>query len=111
MDSKELQKTFSDNIKSARNRAGLSQVKLADKANLSVGYICDLESGRRWGTPDTFSKLADALGINPFELLMPSSVSSPSTKDSSPEDIIKMRAALTALGEFITNYRNVSTYG
>ena len=45
--------------------------KLAEKANLSVGYICDLESGRRWGTPETFSKLANALDISPFELLLP----------------------------------------
>ncbi|MBR0033015.1 MAG: helix-turn-helix transcriptional regulator [Treponema sp.] len=47
-------------------------MKLAEKADLSVGYICDLESGRRWETPETFSKLSCALGINPFELLLPS---------------------------------------
>ncbi len=46
-------------------------MKLAEAANLSVGYICDLESGRRWGTPETFSRLADALNINAFELLLP----------------------------------------
>ena len=45
--------------------------ELAEKADLSVGYICDLESGRRWGTLETFSKLARALNVNPFELLLP----------------------------------------
>ena len=71
MNSDELQKLFSTNLKNARNRANLSQLKLAEKANLSLGYICDLESGRRWGTPETFAKLANALEINPYELLLP----------------------------------------
>ncbi|MBD5433514.1 MAG: helix-turn-helix transcriptional regulator [Treponema sp.] len=71
MNSAELQKLFSKNLKNARNRLHFSQMKLAEKSDLSVGYICDLESGRRWGTPETFSKLADALNINPFELLLP----------------------------------------
>ena len=71
MNSAELQKLFSTNLKNARNRLHFSQMKLAEKSDLSVGYICDLESGRRWGTPETFSKLADALNINPFELLLP----------------------------------------
>lgn len=56
-------------------------MKLAEKANLSVGYICDLESGRRWGTPETFAKLADALNINPFELLLPAASSAQESED------------------------------
>lgn len=71
MNSDELQKIFSSNLKKARNRENLSQLKLAEKANLSLGYICDLEGGRRWGTPETFSRLATALQINPYELLLP----------------------------------------
>lgn len=66
----ELQAVFSRNIKDGRTRLGLSQLKFAEKADLSVGYICDLESGRRWGTPETFAKLAAALGVEPFRLLM-----------------------------------------
>lgn len=62
---------FSTNLKAARNRNRFSQMKLAELADLSVGYICDLESGKRWGTPETFSKLANALKISPFELLIP----------------------------------------
>ncbi len=71
MNSEQLQELFSSNLKEMRIRANLSQMKLAEKADLSVGYICDLESGRRWGTPETFSKLARALDVNPFELLLP----------------------------------------
>ena len=71
MNAEQLQELFSSNLKEMRIRANLSQMKLAEKADLSVGYICDLESGRRWGTPETFSKLARALDVNPFELLLP----------------------------------------
>lgn len=71
MNAAELQELFSSNLKELRVQANLSQMKLAEKADLSVGYICDLESGRRWGTPETFSKLAFALEVNPFELLLP----------------------------------------
>ena len=46
-------------------------MKLAEKADLSVGYIYDLEAGKRWGTPETFAKLSNALGIRAFELLVP----------------------------------------
>ena len=70
MISKELQAIFSRNIKAERTRRGLSQLKFAEKADLSVGYVCDLESGRRWGTPETFVKLAEALEIEPFQLLL-----------------------------------------
>lgn len=71
MNAEQLQELFSSNLKEMRTRANLSQMKLAEKADLSVGYICDLESGRRWGTPETFSKLAHALDVNPYELLLP----------------------------------------
>ena len=51
----------------------MSQMKLAEKADLSVSYVCDIESGRRWGTPETFTRLAKALEVSPFELLIPQS--------------------------------------
>ena len=89
MNSTELQEIFSSNLKNARARANLSQINLAVKANLSVSYICDLESGRRWGTPETFAKLSSALNINPFELLLPRPL-------SSDEDNIANRRELLA---------------
>ncbi len=102
MNSKELQEIFSSNLKNARSRANLSQMKLAEKANLSVGYICDLESGRRWGTPETFSRLATALDINPFELLLPINLDA-----SSSFELSKQREILAKLNESLR--KNIST--
>lgn len=44
---------------------------LAERADLSVGYLCDLEAGKKWGTPETISKLAAALNVQPFQLFLP----------------------------------------
>ena len=98
MNASQLQEIFSSNLKKARNRKNLSQMKLAENANLSVGYICDLESGRRWGTPETFAKLSEALNINPFELLLPKS------EDSlSAEKINENHALFSKIEEALEN--------
>ena len=57
-------------------------MKLAEKADLSVSYVCDIESGRRWGTPETFTRLANALEVSPFELLLPKSHNPPAAVSS-----------------------------
>lgn len=68
MTSEELRKTFSSNIKKYRKIFGLTQMMLAEKADISVGYLCDLEAGNKWATPETIVKLADALNLKPFQL-------------------------------------------
>ena len=93
MDSTDLQHVFSTNLKNARNRAHISQLKLAEKADLSVGYICDLENGRRWGTPETFARLANALGIRAYELLLPADGSQPESLFA-PQTAAELEVAL-----------------
>ena len=70
MNSEELRKTVGDNIKRYRKINNLTQMALSEKANLSVGYLCDLESGKKWGTPETISRLSIALNIQPFQLFL-----------------------------------------
>ncbi len=50
-------------LKAIRKWRGLSQVDLAERVGVAQGYISDLESGRRQGTPETLVRLADALDI------------------------------------------------
>lgn len=71
MNSNELQQIFIENLKNARKKANLSQMKLADLTEFSVGFIGDLESGRRWCTLETLAKLADVLNVKPYKLLEP----------------------------------------
>ena len=49
----------------------MTQMQLAEAADISVGFLCDLESGKKWGTLETMAKLAKALHIKPYQLLMP----------------------------------------
>ena len=81
MTSEELRMTVAENIKSYRKMNNLTQMALAEKADLSVGYLHDLEAGTKWGMPETMVKLATALNVQPFQFFIndnekPSTISS-----------------------------------
>ena len=50
-------------LKAIRNRRGETQSHLKFKTGIAQGYLSDLESGRRTGTPETIAKLAQALNV------------------------------------------------
>jgi len=62
---------LSGNIKKYRKYLGYSQEKLAEKANLSSQTLNDIEGCRRWVSALTMTKLAKALHIAEYQLLMP----------------------------------------
>lgn len=45
---------------------------LAEFSGLSQAGITHIETGQRWPSADTIEKIAKALGIDEFELFMPS---------------------------------------
>ena len=55
-------------LKAIRNWRGQTQLHLTSVTGISQGYLSDLESGRRTGTPETVAKLAQALDV-PVEWL------------------------------------------
>ena len=55
-------------LKAVRNWRGEMQLHLNFKTGIGQGYLSDLESGRRTGTPETIAKLAQALNV-PVEWL------------------------------------------
>ena len=71
MTEKDLHKIFSANIKKHRNVLHWSQVQLAKETKVSINFINDLESGKKWASIVTMVKLANALKIEPHELLKP----------------------------------------
>ena len=71
MEPSEIKKVFTSNIKKYRMLNGMTQMELSIAADLSVGFLCDLESGKKWGTLETMAKLAKALNIKPYQLLLP----------------------------------------
>ena len=56
------------NIKEARQKMQLSQAALAEKADLSSGYISFIETGARGLSIEAFVNLANALGASADEL-------------------------------------------
>jgi transcriptional regulator with XRE-family HTH domain len=71
MTEKELRKLFSSNLREYRGRFKWSQVALAKKTGVSINFINDIESERKWISPATLIKLANALNIEAYELLKP----------------------------------------
>lgn len=60
---------FSDKVYYLRKKKGLTQVELAEKANVSQGMIWLFESGRRKPTKNTELQLAKVLGVKPIDLM------------------------------------------
>jgi len=71
MTDKELRGIFSANIKRHRQYRNLSQADLAEKLDISVNFLCNIENGNRWISPQTLVKFATALNIEPYELFKP----------------------------------------
>jgi transcriptional regulator with XRE-family HTH domain len=71
MNDKELRGIFSANIKRHRHSRSLSQADLAEKLDISVNFLCNIENGNRWISPQTLVKFASALNVEPYELFKP----------------------------------------
>jgi transcriptional regulator with XRE-family HTH domain len=59
---------LADNIKEYRRKKGLTQEKLAEKANMSLHYLAIIELSRKFPSGDMLERLAKALEIEPHEL-------------------------------------------
>jgi transcriptional regulator with XRE-family HTH domain len=76
----DLKALFSQNIKQYRLASGFSLEEFAEKAEISVPYLCAIERSEKWCSPSVFVKLAHALGLEPHDLLKPESASSREVK-------------------------------
>ena len=56
-------------IKKIRNNKMLTQAYLAEKANISVNYIGDIENGRKKISLEYFLSICQALEINPAQII------------------------------------------
>jgi len=64
-----IKKQLGQKIKKLRLQANYSQEKLASKAKLHRTYISDIERGERNVSVENIKKIADALKVDPSELL------------------------------------------
>ena len=69
MTERELLKVLGSNIKLFRGRNNWTQGELSEKINISVNFLSDIETGKKWPSPVTLVKLADIFKIEVYELL------------------------------------------
>ncbi len=62
-------KSLGTRIKKLRNNLGLTQASLAERAELDIGYLAQLERGLKAPSLDALSRIADALKVKPGFLL------------------------------------------
>lgn len=61
----EQQNLIITRLRQEREKAGLSQLELALKADISQNMVNYIETGKRTPSLDTFLKICNALNINP----------------------------------------------
>jgi len=71
MTERELLKVLSGNIKQYRGRYKWTQAELAEKIDISINFLSDIENAKKWPSPTTMVKLADIFNISAYELLKP----------------------------------------
>lgn len=108
----ELKETLSKNIKKYR-KGKFTQETLAEAIGVSSQNINDIEGKRRWPREETLVKLADILGIEIYELFIPSE--NLINKNNNVLDIEKIRNQLnnelvskirTSVNKVLDNFEN-----
>jgi transcriptional regulator with XRE-family HTH domain len=62
-----LREILADNLRKNRRRCGMTQAKLAEKADVSTHFIAMIEIARKFPAPESLDKIAAALGIETWE--------------------------------------------
>lgn len=68
-DLRTLPKRFGKAVREARKAAGLSQEKLAEKADLTLNFVGEVERGEKLASIKTAAQLAVGLGMTAAELM------------------------------------------
>jgi transcriptional regulator with XRE-family HTH domain len=76
-----IQELFITNLRDYRRQCKLSQLKLAEKCNSSQTYIAEIETGKKFPSPDTIERIAAALDIPSYYLFQNEPVNTPDTTE------------------------------
>ena len=63
-----IRKLLASNIRTYRKELGLTQSKLAEKANTATRYIAMIEGCKNFPSPEMMERIANALGKDTIEL-------------------------------------------
>jgi transcriptional regulator with XRE-family HTH domain len=68
MNTQEIKDLFGRNVRYHRFHKQLSQAALAEKANISVTFLSNIERGKMFPKVETLSRLTESLGVEVHEL-------------------------------------------
>ena len=84
----QVRELFAENLRKNRQKRGLSQEKLAEKAAISTHYLTMIELARNFPKSEVIERLANALGIEVHELFVVS--------HSQADELEKLHRAITS---------------
>ena len=103
MTEKDLRAILSANIRRYRNYRKFTQAEFAERIDISIPFLSDIENGKKWVSPNTLARIADTLDIEAYELLKPEKV----LPDKSINVIEKYTADIySAFEKTLDNLRN-----
>jgi len=78
MTENQLRTIVSANIRRFRDYRKWTQAEFAEKLDISVNFLSDIENGKKWISPASMVKFASVLNIEPYELFKPADTPPPS---------------------------------
>ena len=69
MTESQLRTIVKTNIRRFRHSRKWTQAELAEKLDISINFLSDIENGKKWMSPASIVKFASILCIEPYELL------------------------------------------
>ncbi|MDR1452490.1 MAG: helix-turn-helix domain-containing protein [Candidatus Margulisbacteria bacterium] len=71
MEEQNILAVLGENIKQYRSRSGWSQIDLAEKINISIPFLSNIEQGKTWVSSSTLAKFTRAFDVNVYDLFKP----------------------------------------
>lgn len=68
MDGQEIKVALGQNIKNLRSHRQYSQAELAEKSDISIIYLSNIERGKKFPKPAIISQIAESLDVEVYEL-------------------------------------------
>ena len=65
-----IQEVFVKNLRYYRTNAGLSQLAMSEKINLSPNYLNAVENGKNFPSVEVLQKICDVLDVFPYQLFL-----------------------------------------
>ena len=102
-----IREILAQNMKIHRQRLGITQEDLAERANISTNFIGIIEQKRKFPGPEILDRIAAALEIETFELFATSASPQAELKKLHKEILADLdRAINEAVGKAIKEQRN-----